>query len=223
MKKILVLTMILVVAVATKAMVTTPPGDGSAKTTYTLTVSKVGNSSGSVTSNVGSAAIGKTVKIKSGTSVVLSATTTESSTFSGWTGACSGKALTCTLTMNSNKTAIAVFTPVVKLLNGGELSNVNSTCAATAITKRDATVIAAEQKHSTDIIATWNARTAAQKLALAKTGSERMTAFRAAQATAKSAQQIVNKTYATAKQNAASAYRLEMRACGFQDDSNDDE
>lgn len=222
MKKILVLTMILVVAVATKAMVA-PPRDDSAKTSYTLTVSKVGNGSGSVTSNTGDASIGKTVKIKSGTKVVLSATTTESSTFSGWTGACSGKALTCTLTMNSNKTAIAVFVPVVKLLNGGELSNVSSTCAATAITKRDATVIAAEQKHSADIIATWNARTAAQKLALAKTGSERMTAFRAAQATAKSAQQIVNKTYANAKANAASAYRLEMRACGFQDDSNDDE
>ena len=45
-----------------------------------------------------------------GTVVTLTATPASGWTFAGWTGACSGSASTCTVTMDANKTVMATFT-----------------------------------------------------------------------------------------------------------------
>ncbi len=80
----------------------TPP------TTYTMTVSKVGN--GTVTAAgiaCGGDCQGDFVK---DTNAVLTATPAAGYTFTGWTGACTGT--TCTVLMNSAKTATATFTRI---------------------------------------------------------------------------------------------------------------
>ena len=48
-----------------------------------------------------------------GTSVILTAVPAVNYAFGGWTGACSGTALTCTVTMSAAKTVGSSFTPVV--------------------------------------------------------------------------------------------------------------
>jgi hypothetical protein len=78
----------------------------SAKTSadaYTLSISKIGDGQGNVSNNPG----GKT--FKKGTKVTLTASPNSNSIFSDWGGACSGKAGTCTVTMNSNQTVTASF------------------------------------------------------------------------------------------------------------------
>jgi uncharacterized repeat protein (TIGR01451 family) len=47
--------------------------------------------------------------------MVLTATASPNSVFTGWSGACSGMALTCTLTMNSDKDVTANFTRIYSL------------------------------------------------------------------------------------------------------------
>ena len=49
----------------------------------------------------------------SGSVVTLTATPSAGQTFTGWTGACAGTSLTCTLTMNANAAVTAAFTGVV--------------------------------------------------------------------------------------------------------------
>ena len=70
---------------------------------YTLSISKIGDGQGNVSNNPG----GKT--FKKGTKVTLTASPSANSFFSEWGGACSGTASTCTVTMNTNKTATASF------------------------------------------------------------------------------------------------------------------
>ena len=70
---------------------------------YTLSISNAGTGSGSVSSNPTGPSF------SAGTQVALTATPNANSTFSGWSGACSGTAITCQLTMSSNVTAIATF------------------------------------------------------------------------------------------------------------------
>jgi hypothetical protein len=78
--------------------------------TYTLTVSKAGTGSGTVTSNPPGISCGNacTASYVSGTVVYLTAQPASNSEFAGWSGACSGTG-TCMVTMNANKTVTATF------------------------------------------------------------------------------------------------------------------
>ena len=71
---------------------------------YTLTVTTSGTGSGSVTTSPTG------TSFTAGTVVTLTATANASSTFTGWSGACSGTAATCQVTMNANKSVSANFT-----------------------------------------------------------------------------------------------------------------
>lgn len=72
-------------------------------TNYTLTISKAGTGSGTVTSNPSG------TSFPAGTSVTLTATPGRNSVFSGWSRACSGTSRTCTITMNSKASVTATF------------------------------------------------------------------------------------------------------------------
>ena len=75
--------------------------------TRILTVSKSGSGTGTVTGADISCGSDCTEDHVNGTSVTLTATADTGSTFTGWSGDCSGT--TCTLSMTSNKTAVANF------------------------------------------------------------------------------------------------------------------
>jgi Divergent InlB B-repeat domain len=79
-------------------------------TNYTLTVTKSGAGTGSV-SSIG-IACGNTcsASIPSGTPVTLTAAPNTGSTFAGWSGACSGTATTCNVTMSAAESVSATFT-----------------------------------------------------------------------------------------------------------------
>jgi hypothetical protein len=81
-----------------------------ATSVYNLAVTKSGTGAGTVTGRDGLVNCGSTcsVNYESGKSVTLAASPTGSSTFSGWSGACSGKGA-CTVTMIAAKTARATF------------------------------------------------------------------------------------------------------------------
>jgi len=76
----------------------------------TLTVSKSGTGSGSVTSSPAGISCGATClhQFAHGTSVTLTATPAAGSTFTGWSGACSGTG-SCGVTMNSATSVTAPF------------------------------------------------------------------------------------------------------------------
>jgi uncharacterized repeat protein (TIGR02543 family) len=81
-------------------------------TEYTLTVNVTGTGTGTVTSepagidvNTGS----DSVTLATGTPVTLTADPDDGSDFAGWTGACTGTDLTCTVTMDGTKTVTARF------------------------------------------------------------------------------------------------------------------
>lgn len=70
---------------------------------YTLTTSTSGTGTGSITrSPTGTS-------FAAGTVVTLTAAANTNSTFTGWSGACSGTATTCQVTMNANTTVSAAF------------------------------------------------------------------------------------------------------------------
>jgi uncharacterized repeat protein (TIGR02543 family) len=71
---------------------------------YSLFVTTLGT--GTVSASPASA----TWKYLSGTAVTLSATPAANALFSGWSGACSGTAATCSLTMDAAKSVTATFT-----------------------------------------------------------------------------------------------------------------
>jgi len=106
-----------------------------ANPTYTLTVSKNGTGSGTVTNSP----TGTT--FNAGTVVSLTAAANANSNFTGWTGACSGTTNSCTVTMNANATvtaafAIKTYTITAAAGSGGSLSpsggiNVNSGASQT--------------------------------------------------------------------------------------------
>jgi YD repeat-containing protein len=77
---------------------------------YTLTVSKSGTGSGTVTSNPAGINCGNDCNkaYNPGTSVTLTARAASGSTFAGWSGACSGTG-DCVVTMDSNKSVTAAF------------------------------------------------------------------------------------------------------------------
>jgi len=81
--------------------------------TYTLTVSKDGTGSGTVTSNPAGINCGSDCSedYADGTSVTLTATPADDSEFAGWSGACTGTG-TCSVTMTESKSVTATFNTV---------------------------------------------------------------------------------------------------------------
>jgi len=77
---------------------------------YTLTTSKTGTGQGSIASSSTGIACGSdcTENYANGTTVTLTATPSSGSTFTGWSGACSGTA-TCTVSMSEAKNVVATF------------------------------------------------------------------------------------------------------------------
>lgn len=80
-------------------------------TDFLLRVAKAGTGTGTIASTAGGISCGATcsASFSSGTSVTLTATATGGSTFTGWTGACSGSAATCNVTMDTAKDVTATF------------------------------------------------------------------------------------------------------------------
>jgi uncharacterized delta-60 repeat protein len=78
---------------------------------YALTVTKAGGGTGSVTSSAGGIACGATCSgaAETGTSVTLTATADSGSTFSGWSGDCTGASVATTLTMTAARSCTATF------------------------------------------------------------------------------------------------------------------
>ena len=76
----------------------------------TLTLTKSGTGTGTVDSSPGGITCGSTCSATypSGTTVALSATPTTGSTFTGWSGACSGTG-GCTVVLDADKSATATF------------------------------------------------------------------------------------------------------------------
>jgi uncharacterized protein (DUF2141 family) len=79
---------------------------------YTLNVTKDGTGSGSVNSSPSGIACGNYCShaFAAGSTVTLLISTSGGSLFTGWSGACSGTALTCQFTMDSSKSVNATFT-----------------------------------------------------------------------------------------------------------------
>lgn len=84
---------------------------GQAVAEYALTVSKNGTGSGAVTSSPAGISCGSTcgASFTAGQSVTLTAAADSGSTFTGWSGACSGTG-SCTVTMDADKAVTAAFT-----------------------------------------------------------------------------------------------------------------
>lgn len=87
-------------------------GGGGSTSAYKLSVSR--NGKGSVTSSpagitCGLGSGGCSVSFNSGTSVTLTAKPDAGSAWTGWTGACTGTSLSCTVVMNSDKSVQANF------------------------------------------------------------------------------------------------------------------
>lgn len=91
---------------------------------YTLTVTKAGTGSGTVTSNSAGIHCGADCSevYTSGTVVTLRATPAADSTFSGWSRACTGKG-PCTVKMDADKSVTATFTKSGGGKSGGSQSN----------------------------------------------------------------------------------------------------
>ena len=83
---------------------------------FTLTVSKAGTGSGTVTSSPSGISCGSTCSATytSGQQVTLTANPAAGSAFAGWSGACSGTG-TCIVAMNANAAVTATFNPGVTL------------------------------------------------------------------------------------------------------------
>jgi hypothetical protein len=78
---------------------------------FTLTVTKAGTGSGTVRSTPAGVSCGAdcTEAYTSGTSVTLTARAARGSTFSGWSGACTGSGA-CVLSMTQARSVTATFT-----------------------------------------------------------------------------------------------------------------
>ena len=90
---------------ATATFTTTSGG-----TTFPLSVTKAGTRTGTVTSNTGGINCGSTCSatVAAGTSVTLTAAAASGSTFSGWSGACTGTG-SCAVSMTAARSVTATF------------------------------------------------------------------------------------------------------------------
>ncbi|KJU83032.1 secreted protein containing DUF1566, partial [Candidatus Magnetobacterium bavaricum] len=95
-----------------------PVRPGQVGTLVNLAISKSGTGSGTVTSSPAGINCGSTcsASFATGTSVTLTATADSGSTFTGWSGDCSGTTSTCTVTMSVAKGVTATFTANTYLL-----------------------------------------------------------------------------------------------------------
>jgi hypothetical protein len=84
----------------------TPPPYGG--TTYAVTIAKSGAGSGTVSGSGISCGATCSTTVNAGTAMTLTAATASGSTFTGWSGACSGTG-TCALTVNANQNVTATF------------------------------------------------------------------------------------------------------------------
>jgi len=103
---------------------------------YTLSVTGSGTGSGTVTSNVGgiycTISSGSTsgtcsASLTSGTSVTLTRSASTYSTFTGWSGACSGTGTTCQVTVDQNRSVTAAFAALAEFYVYFDTLVVNST------------------------------------------------------------------------------------------------
>ncbi len=99
-------------SLSTPSPSTTPPGGGTT-TNYTLSVNKSGTGSGLVSSSPSGINCGTicSASFVHGTTVTLTAVPSAGSSFSGWSGACSGAAAQCFITMDGNRSVTASFSP----------------------------------------------------------------------------------------------------------------
>jgi hypothetical protein len=111
--------------------------------TRTLAVTKAGRGSGTVTSSPAgiSCGVSCSAAFALGSSVTLTASPNSGSRFSGWSGNCSGKTNTCTLTMRANQAAKATFALTCKvpqlkgkLLTQARRALVRANCAVGRVT-----------------------------------------------------------------------------------------
>ncbi|MBC7766946.1 hypothetical protein H7Y21_03065 [Arenimonas sp.] len=107
-------------------------------------------------------------------------------------------------------------------LNKKELKAADPSCAKNALAKRDALVIAALQKYTTEWINVINTRRAEQNIAFEKTGSERVKLIQSSRVTAKKAEDLIQKELRKTKSAASEVYRGQMRICGLDIDSRDE-
>jgi hypothetical protein len=101
--------------------------------TFTLSVSEAGTGSGTVTRSGISCPGTCSVGYAAGTSVTLTANPASGSSFSGWSGACTGTG-TCTVTMNANQAVTATFTAGATSTGGG--GGKPATCTLKAKSRR---------------------------------------------------------------------------------------
>lgn len=102
-----------------------PPSGGGGGTTsqFDLTVTKSGVGTGTITSNppiitCDASCATASVQVNAGETAVLTATPSDGSVFNGWSGDCSG-AGSCSITINTNKTAQASFSVAISDGGGG--------------------------------------------------------------------------------------------------------
>ena len=107
--------------------------DGDAIIAYPVSVALYGSGQGNITSSpsritCGSAGAVCSERFNANATITLTATAASGSGFAGWGGACAGRSLTCTLSMNSGKAVYAAFNqqPVV-LNNGVAVNNLGAT------------------------------------------------------------------------------------------------
>src|SRR5438552_1228201 len=88
------------------------------RTTNTLAVSKTGTGGGTVASDPAGIDCGASCSTSYtlNTTVVLTAAADTTSSFAGWSGACSGTTVTCSVTMDAAKSVTATFTRVTYTL-----------------------------------------------------------------------------------------------------------
>ena len=101
----------------------TPPGP------RTLTATKSGNGSGTVTSSPAGIDCGATCSAQyaDGTAVTLTATAGPASSFAGWSGCDSTSANSCTVAMSSDRTVTASFAAVARTLTANKIGTGSGT------------------------------------------------------------------------------------------------
>lgn len=94
--------------------------DGSTQQSFALSVGKSGNGSGTLTSAPGGIACGNTcvASFRAAESVTLTATAAAGSSFTGWSGACTGASPLCVVSMTGARSAVANFVTATYTISG---------------------------------------------------------------------------------------------------------